>query len=201
MSGTKRKFPRCLSALALLLAVVLILTLALVLPWQERMSIYDGEIEQRNRQLSGYLRVIDTLPDLQARLDSARSNRDQDAFYLAATDPSLGGIALQRRIEGLVTASEGNLTSIQILPLQDEGSVTRIGVRLRFTGPTEALQKLLYGIESNQPALFIGTVNIRSLKRNTRRRPRSKQQQPPKKTPTNLNVNLDVHGYIRRAAG
>ena len=199
MSGTKRKFPPCLSALAVLLGVLLILTLALVLPWQERMSIYDEEIERRNRQLSGYLRVIGTLPSLQARLDSARANREQDAFYIAATDPSLGGIALQRRIEELVAASGGSLTSIQILPLQDEGSVTRIGVRLRFMGPTEALQKLLYGIESNQPALFIGKSNIRSLKRRSRRKPGRKQQ--PGNTLTDLNVNLDVHGYIRRAAG
>ena len=199
MSGAKRKFPRCLSALAVLLGLLLILVLALVLPWQEQMGKYDEAIERRNRQLSGYLRVIGTLPALQARLDSARASREQDAFYLAATDSSLGGIALQRRIEALVAASGGSLTSIQILPSQAEGSATRIGVRLRFMGATEALQKLLYGIESNQPALFIGTSNIRALRRQSRRIPGRKQQ--PKNTLSDLNVNLDVHGYIRRAAG
>ena len=200
MSGGKRRLPRCLGGLAVLLALSLILVLAMVLPWKARMTVYDEEIEQRNRQLAGYKRVISTLPSLREQLESAREARRRDAFYIAVTDPSLGGIALQRLMEDLVTAAGANLTSIQVLGLQQEESASRVGVRLRFTGPTEALQKLVYGIESNQPALFIGTSNIRSLRQ--RRPRRAARNEPQKETIVDeLNVNMDVYGYIRSAEG
>jgi len=200
MTGTKPKLPPCIGALAVLLGLLLILSLALVLPWVERMDKYEEAIGQRNRELSGYMRVIGTLPSLRQRLESIRSSREQDAFYLDAADPSLGGIALQRRIEEMMAVSGGKLTSIQIMPAQNEGSATRIIVRLRFNGSTEELQKLIYGIESNQPALFIGTTNIRALRRPARRA-RGGRQPQVQNARSGLNVNLDVYGYIRGASG
>jgi general secretion pathway protein M len=200
MTGTKRKFPPCLAALTVLLALLLVVSLALVLPWVERMNKYEEEVGRHNQQMSGFTRVINTLPSLQARLDAMRANREQDVFYLDAANPSLGGIALQRRIEELMAVSGGTLTSIQIMPAQQEASATRITVRLRFNGSTEELQKLLYGIESNQPALFVGTTSIRALRRPVRRTP-GRQQVQVQRAQSDLNVNLDVHGYIRGVAG
>ena len=114
MNKVPKKMPRCITAFAVLFGLMLILMMLVVLPWWDRNSLYDEEIERRNRQLQGYQRVIDNLPALEARLKSTRDNTQMDAFYIGATDPSLGGVSLQRLVEKQVSTSGGKLNSIQI---------------------------------------------------------------------------------------
>lgn len=199
--GPEKKLSHCVTALAVLFGLILILVLLVVLPWWERNHFYDEEIDRRNRQLQGYQRVIDTLPALEARLKSSGDNPQLDAFYIGATDPSLGGVSLQRLVEKQVSTSGGKLNSIQILPPEKEEDVTRISVRLRFLGPAEAFQKLIYDIESSKPVLFIDKVNVRAMKSRRPRRQRAKQAQPQQPTNVDLHVNLDVYGYLREVQG
>jgi general secretion pathway protein M len=200
MNKVPTELPRCVTAFAVLFGLILILVTLVVLPWSDRNSLYDEEIERRNRQLQGYQRVIDTLPALEARLKSTRDNPQMDAFYIGATDPSLGGLSLQRLVEKQVSDSGGNLNSIQILPPLEEGDVTRISVRLRFLGPTEAFQKLIYAIESSKPVLFIDKLNVRAMKSRRSRRQRRDQAQQQDQS-VDLHVNLDVYGYLRGGQG
>ena len=198
MNTEPKKLPRCVTALAVLLVLILILVLLVALPWWERNSMYDEEMERQSRQLQGYQRVIETLPSLKKRLQTTGNSPQLKAFYIGATDPSLGGLSLQRLVEKLVSGSGGKLNSIQIMPPEKEGDVTRISVRLRFLGPAEAFQKLIYDIESNKPVLFIDKVNVRAMKSRKSRRQRPNQKQPQQQQKNvDLHVNLDVYGYLR----
>ena len=103
-------------------------------------------------------------------------------------------MALQRRIESIVAGAGASLTSIQILPAEAQGSLYKVAVRGRLSASTEALEQILYEIESSQPLLFVPKLNIRAL-RNTRRLPGRSEWDDQ------MTVNLDVFGYIRREAG
>ena len=198
MSAANRRLPRCLLALLALALMVLLLVLGLLLPWLEQNSEFDRQILLRNRQLTGYERQIAALPALRQELSAMASNKSMATYYVDAKDASLGGVALQRLIEQLISEAGGNMTSIQILPAQQESRLIRIGVRLRLQVDTNGLQHILYGIEANEPLLFVDKLNLRSLIR-TSRRGRANTNTNPQ--PDQLNANLDVIGYIEGETG
>ncbi len=195
MSAGTRRVPRCLLALSATGLGLLLMVLGLLLPWLEQNSDYDRQILLRNRQLTGYERQIATLPALQQELVAMASNQSMAAYYVDAPDASLGGVALQRLIEQLTGESGGTMTSIQILPAQQEGRLMRIGVRLRLQVTADGLQRVLYGIEAREPLLFVDKLNVRSMYRAKR------QGREPANQGVQLNVNLDVFGYVRGEAG
>jgi general secretion pathway protein M len=192
-AATRRR--SCKLTLSLLAGMSLLLLALVTLPWLARSRFYDDAIERRTQSLERYLAILQSLPALERRLEEVRANRELDAYYLPASDAAQGGIALQRRVEEIVSGTEGNLTSIQILPEQAQEDVLRIGVRLRFSGSVDSLQRLLFGIETAEPLLFITDMDIRQVRRG-RRNVRGRK-------PTfdvDLNVNLDIYGYIRKDA-
>jgi general secretion pathway protein M len=189
------RLPRCLLALSALALVLLLVVLGLLLPWLEQNDEYDRQILLRNRQLAGYERQIATLPSLRDELAALDSNQSSSAYYIEASDASLGGVTLQRLIEQMVGDAGGTMTSIQILPAVPDGRLTRIGVRLRLQVDPGGLRRILYGVESNEPLLFVEKLNLRSLQRRSRRQNGSQEEV------MELNANLDVYGYIREAKG
>jgi hypothetical protein len=195
VSTEPTRVPRCLLSMLAAALVLVLVALGLLLPWLDSNEEFDRQILLRNRQLGGYERQIATLPQLKKALEAMASNPAMDAYYVDAPNPSLGGVSLQRLIERLIADASGNMTSIQILPPKPEGRLTQIGLRLRLTVRAEGLQRILYGIESSQPLLFVDKLNIRSMYRAARRGRQQGQQV------VEMNVNLDVYGYIRGVAG
>ena len=195
MKALSASVPRCLAAMLALALVLLLVVLGVLLPWLEQNDEYNRQILLRNRQLKGYERQIAALPALRKELGELDANRTMDTYYLDASDASLGGVTLQRHIEGVIADAGGTMTSIQILPPQQEGQLTRISVRLRLQVQSDSLRQILYGIESSEPLLFVEKLNLRSLHRRARSKPAAQ------KDVTQLNANMDVYGYIRGAQG
>ena len=195
MTPGRVRIPRCVLALGAVLGVLLLLLAGTVLPWLQRSAMYDQVIEDRQNQLERYLGLIETLPGLEAQLQRVKQAQGLDAYYLAATDPSLGGVALQRLFEDMTGAAGANLTSIQILPVEEMGGLTKVSVRARVSSNTEQLSRLLYTLETSEPLLFVPQINLRSL-RGARR-----TKAGTSRWSDELNVNLDVFGYIRRSPG
>jgi hypothetical protein len=130
---------------------------------------------------------------LESQHQALKSNKELAGFYLNAADPSLAGVELQRYIEDHVKATGGSLVSAQILPPEDEGAVLKIGVRLRLRGFPDDLRRLLYLVETSKPLLFIPRLSVLANRG---------AQRPSRSNPNDmLNINVDVHGYIRKGAG
>lgn len=183
----------CWLALSLALALMLFVLAGLVLPWRERNQFYDEAIDTHGGQLQRYLSIIATLPELNERLQTVRTNREIRAYYLEATDPSLAGVELQRYIQDFVRASGGTLASAQILPAEDDGGTSRVGVRLRLRAFPDDLHRLFHRIETSKPLLFITRFSVQAPRRN---------QRPSRSNPGDmLNLNLDVFAYMRKDLG
>ena len=163
---------------------------AVALPWLAQNQRYDREIERRTDQLARLRGLAATLPELRRRLEVLRKDKSMQAFYLPAADAALAGVALQRRVKGIVEQAGGSLQSIQVLPTASEGGMRKVAVRVRFRALAGALGQALFQIEDGRPLLFVDRLAVRAP---AARRRRGKG--PARATP--LNVDMDVHGYIR----
>lgn len=188
---------RCLGIFTGIIVMLVLLVLGAVLIWQERDTFYQDKIDKLADQLRRFKGVIATIPTLEKHLADLQSNKDLDAYYLGAADGAMAGIILQRRIEDFARAVGVSLSSVQVLPPEDQPAATKIGIRLRFGCSAEALWQLLYDIEGSKPLLTIPVITIRSMHQGGQRR--SYRNSEDGGTP-DLNINMDIYGYIRRTA-
>ncbi|MBN2887484.1 MAG: general secretion pathway protein GspM, partial [Chromatiaceae bacterium] len=128
---------RCALVLGLALGALLLLLLAIVLPWAQALVALDEDIAAKSDQLARFQRLGATLPVLRTELDSVRANEDFKAFYFSASTSALAGAALQSRVQEIVNQAEGRLVSTQILPEARGEEPARVRVRAQIQGSTE----------------------------------------------------------------
>jgi len=190
--------PRCATAWGLMLGALLLLLLAVVLPWAQALVALDEDIAAKRDQLARFQRLGATLPALRAELDSVRVNEDFKAFYFSAPTSALAGAALQGRVQEIVNQAEGRLVSTQILPEGAQEEPARVRVRAQIQGSTETLLEVLYQIEQTRPFLFVEQIAIRSSAR-----PPLPQGHPRRNLPGNasgeLTVRIDLFGFTLEA--
>lgn len=192
-------FLRCLINFIGSLLFVLLIAFALVLPWWEQNQFYQEKIDKLADQIRHSDAVAATIPALEQRLAALRANKELDAYYIDAADGSMGGIALQRLVEGFARAAkEVNINTEQVLPPEDMPSAIKVGVRLRLGCSIDALWQMLYDIEKSKPVLIIPTFTVRPMRQGPRRRYPRSMPQPEQDLNQDITVNMDVYGYIRR---
>jgi general secretion pathway protein M len=114
-------------------------------------------------------------------------------------------------VKNVVDQSGGKLISTQSLPFSTKDEVTEVKVRVRVSGESDAIAKLMHALESEKPFLLIEKFTARSRPvtqrsnrpRRTARDRRNKTPPPvikPPRTTYNLNVNFDVIAYLRTDA-
>ncbi len=82
-------------------------------------------------------------------------------FVVAETAP-LAAARLQQHLETIVASEGGELQSVQSLPSKDDSGLTRIGLRVMMRGDYDALLRVLYSLEAENPTLFIDSVQIKA---------------------------------------
>ncbi|MGO8914490.1 MAG: type II secretion system protein GspM [Stellaceae bacterium] len=179
-------------AVLILLGGIALFYLGAVQPllWDYRTT---GEaIADRESAIARFRRVAAELPQRRAQLAALRQRQAASEGFLQGTNDALVAAQMQNRIKALVEAAHGELKSTQVLPVQDEGKYRRITIRAQMTLDTEAAQRVLYGIETASPLLFLDNLDLRAHLGADRRRERTVEDQ-------SLDVRLDVYGYMRGA--
>ena len=185
---------RCLGIFGGGLLLSLLLLIAIILPWQEANSFYQGQITQLSDRLKHLNNLIATIPKLEQRRSSLHTNKNLDTYYISATDGATGGIALQQRVEEFAKEVNVPLSSVQVLAPEDQPFATKVGLRLRFGCSTDALWQLLYMIESSKPLLIITAITVRVM----RQGPRHRYFNGTEDTTPDLDINMDLYSYIKR---
>lgn len=183
---------RVLAVLLLLLVVLLVVRVVLVPIW----STYVGNrdvIAQYQDDIARYSRLSTQLAALQAAVGKIQQADDLARFVLPQKSEPLAAAALQERVKSVVTRSGGALTSTQVLPTELEQGFKRIIVNVRMAVSTDALQRVLYELESGLP--YFITDDIVILARTARKRRRAV-------TPVDaLDVRFNLNGYMRDTGG
>lgn len=176
-------------AMALLLTVLAVGYTMGVQPLIHRFSNYLERTDLAERKLEAYNRLIAQRPAIESRMKKLQQAQRHSANYLVEKTPNLAVTSLQTKVKSLVEASGGSVTSIQPLPAKNEGKLLKVSLRVQVQGDADVIRKVIYGIESNQPLLFLDQITITaSPVRTTRRK---------QKTITGyIRLNGVVEGYM-----
>lgn len=118
-----------------------------------------ADLQDRLQRLNG---LLSTQDDLEQMLERIRQDSSADAYYLPEESPTLAATSLQQRVRQAVESNGGNLVSTQILPVVAEDGFSRVAIRVQMTGDIDAVQKMLYALESARPLSFIDALQIRA---------------------------------------
>jgi general secretion pathway protein M len=186
-----------LAALALLLLAGGALYLAVDQVLVGRYRYYQNALEQHQGRLAQLERMAATREPVQQLIAKIQQDRNVTAQYLPQSAPALAAAELQQRIKAVVEAAGGTLQSTQALPPVEEGGAVKVAISATMNGDTGSLQKVLYDLESQTPLLFVDNVELSA--RATR--PRLPSGRFATYTRTQLNVQFEVSGYLRKEGG
>ncbi|MDX2315695.1 MAG: type II secretion system protein GspM [Gammaproteobacteria bacterium] len=188
---------RILAVLFLLAAVAAVVGLIVWPIWSTYVENRDA-IAQTEDNISRYSRLsiqVDALRSVVAELEQADN---LDRYVFPQESEPLAAAALQDRIKSVVTNSGGTLTSTQVLPAVADQGFKRVVVNVRMAVSVEALQRVLYALESNLPYLLADEIVILSRSAGKRRRNADKRRRNADAVDS-LNVVFNLYGFMRDA--
>lgn len=186
-----------LAALLLLMLVIGLFYGMVDRVWMGQYRVYQTNAERLQDRLHNLERLATARPELERAIQGVREDARTAAYFLPSAPPALVAADLQQRVKSLVEGSGGDLLSVQALPVIEEGGVVRVTVGVTSQGNMIALQKTLYGLESQVPLLFVDNLEVTARQF----RPRLPDGKIAPYTRVQLNSQFEVSGYLRKEGG
>jgi hypothetical protein len=161
--------------------------LFVVLPVVDTFTHHQARIEQE-RTVQGRLRAA--LAEMAGTKveDTSQSNAGR---FLSGESEAIVAANLQSLLTEYASTNGVKLRSTRSLPARDRDGMRLIGVQMQFSGQMDAVQKLIYQIESAEPSLVVDAMSINGFA----------QRFGVATDGTSLEVRLDVFGAVLRAKG
>lgn len=180
-----------LLALSLLCLLVGIIFLGAVLPVWRIYQSNQQAIEEVRGQITRFSRIAAARGALAKQVRQLEKGLNRSRYTLSQESTTLAAAALQERVKAIVEQSGGKLISTQDLPVVEEGPFQRVTVNVRMRVDTDALQTILYELESGLPLLLVDNMMILSRTRGRyTRAPRAGSQS------YDLDVRFDISGLM-----
>jgi general secretion pathway protein M len=176
-------------AIAILVAIVALIFSSVIAPLWDTYSKAHSETERLASALARANGAEPSLPVLRAELAELNKGHRSTVGFLPAANESLAAAELQGKLKAAVDTVRGELRSVQTLPAKDEGSFRRISISGQIAVTLPALQRVLYGLETATPLLFLDNIDIRARPV----RPGYETTEEPM-----LDVRFDVSAYMQR---
>ena len=149
------------TAAGLLVFAAFAIIAAVVVPFYLLNRHYDTALADLGDKLERYKRIVGSRAAATAQLEAMRSMEPRKSFLrsgAAALSAAEEGEALRNIIE----SNGGKLITMQAPVAKEEGRYRQLTVNVQLTGTIFALRKILNAIETNQPALFVENLQLRS---------------------------------------
>lgn len=177
-------------ALGLLLILLILGYAALIAPVAAISHENQEALDDLERRYVRYRSVLAGAQDLEQRVERLKKELRIQGRFLERDTPALASADLSQLVQDTVSKQGGQILSTQVVPARLEGGFTRVGIKVRIQAHLEALQKVLYVLESSQPVLILDNVQMRPIQQ--RRRGRDQQ------TAIELmDVSFEVIGFMR----
>lgn len=180
-----------LLAVAILVALIAVPYLGIVRPYIETLRAARETLADTAALRDRYLAFAAAGAAITGWTKTLPDDGDGGAAYLQGASEALVSADLQNRVKTVVQGSGGVLNSTQILDPTIEEGFRRVAVRVRMSGGSEALYKVLYVLETERPFLFVDNVDINA---------RSMRAAGGQGETIELTVSFDLFGYMRPAA-
>jgi general secretion pathway protein M len=176
-------------ALGLVLLALVLLWAVVGAPLIDARTEAENTIERLAPLLERNRTVERDIPALQAELQQAKNRGNSDTGFLTGPSDAIAAAQLQSRVKAAVEHTNGNLRSIQVLPVREEGPYRRLSVRADSVMDLAALEHVLYEVEaSTAPYLFVDNIEVRQEEHGRANKPSDDRS---------LGVRIDVSGYVR----
>jgi general secretion pathway protein M len=155
------KQPGRKAAAGLLVGVALALVALIVVPFYLLNRHYDAALADLGDKLDRYRRVAGSRTAATQQLEAMRALEPRKGF-LRSGAPALSAAEAQEALRTIIEANGGKLITMQAPVAKDDGRYRQLTVNVQLTGTIFALRKILHAIETNQPALFVENLQVRS---------------------------------------
>jgi general secretion pathway protein M len=177
------------AALLLLAAVLGAAYVWIVEPIAAAYANTEAAIADTRDLVERYDRLAVARTSLEAQLAAIEQKPDTAAYYLSGATDALAAASLQARVTALVEGSGATLLSIQTLTSSEDRGLRRVAIRLQMTAEIAPLVRVLHGLESGIPLLFVDNLELQS------------QAAPAidpdaAETSAPLIVGFDLYGYL-----
>jgi general secretion pathway protein M len=189
------QFTQRVAAVGLLLLAALLLFALVARPLWARYAANVEAIESLEDNVVRFEAIAKQQAAVENELRRLEDALDLGALTFQASSATLAAADLQERVKSAVQQAGGSLTSTQVLEPEPLGEFERVSVNVRMTGPTPALQKSLYALESALPLLVVDDLLVVSRRAARRKRGQTVVQQD------RLDVRYRVIGFYDPRAG
>jgi general secretion pathway protein M len=152
---------RQMSFVAAHLAVIAVVSCAMVLPYQRYVWARQQEIERKRDTLQRFEAVAAQDGAVQEFLRRVEE-RNSSGVLLPGQNENVASAELQSRLKALAEAQGVVVRSIRALPSKPSYAAQLIGVRLECAGTIEAIRTIVHQIESGPVLLVISETGLRS---------------------------------------
>jgi general secretion pathway protein M len=187
MNTVSRPLRRSL-AIAILLFTISGLYFGIVAPLFDEYAQDRDAIARLNDSLDRYRSVAQTLAPRQTTLAEINQRSTASDGFMKGPNDTLIATQIQNRIKRLADTAKGDLKSTQVMPTQAEGKLRRITVRGQLSATLPAALRIVHGLESGSPALFIDNADLRA-------RPAARRGQNSEADVEMIDLQFDVYGY------
>jgi general secretion pathway protein M len=149
------------AAAGLLVGSALGVLAVIVLPFYLLNRHYDRALADLGDRLDRYQRVAASRVAATQQLEAIRALEPRKGF-LRGGAPALSAAEAQEALRTIIEANGGKLITMQAPVARDEGRYRQLTVNVQLSGTIFALRKILYAIDTNQPALFVENLQVRS---------------------------------------
>lgn len=153
---------RRLAAVGLLMSAAVLFVLIAVVPYFNRLSQLQEQIEAE-RILLGRFRAVAAQRREIGGYDQAARAAAESAAYLKGETEALKAAGLQSTLSELANIARVRFYSTRALGQRERNDVRLIGVRVQFKADVEQLRGLLHRIEVNRPFLFVEAMQVQPV--------------------------------------
>ncbi len=180
------------SAVALLVAAILLVGLAFIVPVLNKGLELSETKNNLVFRLQQYERILARKDAVIANMSAIKEQYQKRGLLNRQSTGALASAEVQELIKKVITEAGGQLSSTQALPLSSKNEFSRITVRVSMTGNSEVLRTVLYKIETATPLIIINQIDVRPLRGV---RSRTTHQLEPS---NELNINFQAVSFMRR---
>jgi general secretion pathway protein M len=194
---------RC-AALVITIALAGGLWLMLAQPLINSFVQHRASISQAQEMLARYRQLDTTRAQIDTNLQQVRGAQLAEGRLLTGGSTQLVGAQLQNHLKELIEANQGNLTSMQLLPVREENGFQRISMAVTFSATIESLQSILFAVEYQSPYFFLEGIDVRASSGATVGTPELREMQGGPQgsaEPRVLQIQCVVFGYSLIGAG
>lgn len=146
--------------------VILVLVLALVgavvaMPIWLLNQRYDVALKDATSRLERYSKIVGTRDALTKQAVEVKS-LEAKRHFLKSASPALAAAELQEQAQAIFDSNGAKVNSIQVLPHKDDGLYRQVAVQVQLIAPLTSVKRMLYGLESAHPYLFLDNFSIRA---------------------------------------